>query len=51
MTKETFERLEMDVTVFDVEDVITTSDIYPYKPGDYEHVVNNSGSYIYPPEF
>ncbi len=51
MNKETFERLEMDVTLFDVEDVITTSDIYPYDPGDYEHVVNNSGSRIYPGDF
>ena len=29
MNKETYERLEMDVTQFDVEDVITTSGIGP----------------------
>ena len=29
MMKETYERLEMDVTQFDVEDVITTSGVGP----------------------
>lgn len=29
MMKETYERLEMDVTQFDVEDVITTSGVDP----------------------
>lgn len=50
MNKETYERLEMDVTKFDVEDVITTSGVGPgpgpgpgptppdYDPGDYEHI-------------
>lgn len=46
MMKETYERLEMDVTQFDVEDVITTSGVGPgpgpdepdpvYKPIGYE---------------
>lgn len=46
MMKETYERLEMDVTQFDVEDVITTSGVGPgpgpdepdpvYKPTGYE---------------
>ena len=29
MRKECYERLKMDVTRFDIEDVITTSDILP----------------------
>ena len=29
MTKELYERLEMDVTQFDIEDVITTSGVGP----------------------
>ena len=29
MNKETYERLQMDVTKFDVEDVITTSGVEP----------------------
>ena len=37
MMKETYERLEMDVTQFDVEDVITTSGVGPGPgPGPYE---------------
>ena len=32
MIKETYERLNMDVTKFDVEDVITTSGIDPDNP-------------------
>ena len=42
MNKETYERLLMDVTQFDAEDIITTSGEEPtptppsYTPGDYE---------------
>ncbi len=48
MNKETYERLSMDVTQFDVEDVITTSGVTPgggggsdshtLTPGDYEGI-------------
>ena len=50
MIKETYDRLAMDITQFDVEDIITTSGVGPgpgpgpgpnppdYDPGDYEHV-------------
>ena len=49
MNKETYERLSMDVTQFDVEDVITTSGVTPggggggsdshnLSPGDYEGI-------------
>ncbi|WP_316637654.1 hypothetical protein [uncultured Ruminococcus sp.] len=35
MNKETYERLYMDVTLFDAEDVITTSD-EAYDPDEFE---------------
>ncbi len=35
MNKETYERLYMDVTLFDAEDVITTSD-ESYDPDEFE---------------
>ena len=35
MKKETYERLEMDVTQFDIEDVITTSGVGPSTDPDY----------------
>ena len=48
MIKEAYERLSMDVTQFDVEDVITTSGVTPggggggdshtLTPGDYEGI-------------
>ena len=45
MIKEAYERLSMDVTQFDVEDVITTSGVTPgggdshnLNPGDYEGI-------------
>ena len=42
MNKETYERLLMDVTEFDTEDIITTSGLTPsnpdFKPDSYEGV-------------
>ena len=47
MIKEAYERLSMDVTQFDIEDVITTSGLTPgggggdshnLNPGDYEGI-------------
>ena len=54
MIKETYERLTMDVTKFDVEDVITTSGVGPstdpdYDWGDYE--LGTGGEGIMPPGF
>ena len=48
MMKETYERLAMDVTKFDVEDVITTSGLTPdvkpdFNPGSYEGVFIPTG--------
>lgn len=38
MHKEAYERLSLDVTRFDIEDVITTSGQPAYKPGEFEMV-------------
>lgn len=45
MIREAYERLSMDVTQFDIEDVITTSGVTPgggdshnLNPGDYEGI-------------
>ncbi len=35
MIKETYERLSMDVTQFDAEDIITTSGETPHGPQDF----------------
>ena len=47
MNKESYERLSMDVTQFDAEDVITTSGLTPsqpdFKPNDYEGVFIPTG--------
>ena len=43
MNKETYERLMMDVTKFDVEDVITTSGVGPIRRGGrYHHLRRRS---------
>ena len=54
MKKEAYERLEMDVTQFDIEDVITTSGADSstgpaYYWGDYE--LGTGGEGIIPPGF
>ncbi|MEE0674637.1 MAG: hypothetical protein U0L58_03445 [Ruminococcus sp.] len=38
MNHETYERLSMDVTPFDAEDIITTSGT-GFVPGDYEQII------------